>query len=102
MLAQKQKLLAEAVQNSKEKLDRLKTAQQQVDEQFAKGEISEEQYRAFQREVAKAEQDLSKFERQLAATAKTTETWKDKLDKAQTSLKNVGAKMNDMGQNLSM
>ncbi len=102
MLAQKQKLLAEAVQNSKEKLDRLKTAQQQVNEQFKKGEISEEQYRAFQREVAKAEQDLSKFERQLAATAKTTETWKDKLDKAQTSLKDFGAKMTDMGKNLSM
>jgi phage-related minor tail protein len=102
MLAQKQKLLAEAVQNSKEKLDRLKTVQQQVNEQFQKGEIAEEQYRAFQREVAKAEQDLSKFERQLAATAKTTETWKDKLDKAQTSLKNVGAKMTNVGKTLSM
>jgi phage-related protein len=94
--------LAEAVENSREKLDRLKTAQEQVNEQFRKGEINEEQYRAFQREVAKAEQDLSKFERQLAATAKTTETWKDKLDKAQTSLKNVGAKMTDIGKDLSM
>ena len=102
LLAQKQKLLAEAVQNSKEKLDRLKTAQQQVNEQFAKGEISEEQYRAFQREVAKAEQELKGFERQLNETAKTTETWKDKLDKAQKSLKDVGAKMTDMGKNLSM
>ena len=102
LLAQKQKLLAEAVQNSKEKLDRLKTAQQQVNEQFAKGEISEEQYRAFQREVAKAEQELKGFERQLNETAKATDTWKDKLDKAQTSLKNVGAKMTDMGKTLSM
>ena len=101
-MAQKQKLLAEAVQNSKEKLDRLKTAQQQVNEQFAKGEISEEQYRAFQREVVKAEQELKGFERQLNETAKATDTWKDKLDKAQTSLKNVGAKMTDMGKTLSM
>lgn len=102
LLAQKQKLLAEAVENSKEKLDRLKTAQQQVNEQFAKGEISEEQYRAFQREVAKAEQELKGFEKQLSTTVKTTETWKDKLDKAQTSLKDFGAKMTDMGKNLSM
>ena len=50
LLAQKQKLLAEAVENSREKLDRLKAAQQQVNEQFRKGEIAEEQYRAFQRE----------------------------------------------------
>ena len=102
LLAQKQKLLAEAAQNSKEKLDRLKTAQQQVNEQFAKGEISEEQYRAFQREVAKAEQELKGFEKQLNETAKATDTWKNKLDKAQTSLKNVGAKMTDVGKNLSM
>jgi len=102
LLAQKHKLLAEAVSNSKEKLDRLKTAQQEVNNQFAKGEISEEQYRAFQREVAKAEQELKGFEKQLNETAKATDTWKNKLDKAQTSLKNVGAKMTDMGKNLSM
>jgi len=102
LLAQKQRILAEAVDNSREKLDRLRAAQQQVNEQFAKGEISEEQYRAFQREVAKAEQELKGFEKQLSATVKTTETWKDKLDKAQTSLKNVGAKMTDIGKTLSM
>jgi len=102
MLAQKQKLLADAVSNSKEKLDRLKTAQEQVNEQFKKGEISEEQYRAFQREVAKAEQELKGFEKQLSTTVKTTETWKEKLDKVQTSLKDFGAKMTDMGKNLSM
>jgi len=102
LVAQKQKILAEAVENSRSKLDTLKEAQKQVNEQFAKGEISEEQYRAFQREVAKAEQELKGFERQLNETAKATDTWKNKLDKAQTSLKNVGAKMTDMGKTLSM
>ena len=102
LLAQKQKLLGEAIQNSSEKLNRLKTAQEQVNEQFRKGEISEEQYRAFQREVVKAEQELKGFERQLNETAKASETFKDKLDKAQTSLKNVGAKMTDIGKTLSM
>ena len=48
LLAQKQKLLAEAVQNSKEKLDRLKTTQQQVNEQFARGEISRRTVSGFQ------------------------------------------------------
>ncbi len=102
LLAQKQKILAEAVENSKEKLDRLKTAQQQVNEQFAKGEINEEQYRAFQREVSKAEQELKGFEKQLSETAKASDNLKDKLDKAQTSLKDFGAKMTDMGKTLSM
>src|SRR5690554_2498637 len=53
LLAQKQKLLGDAVENSREKLDRLRATQEQVNEQFKKGEISEEQYRAFQREVVK-------------------------------------------------
>ena len=102
LVAQKQKILAEAVENSKEKLDRLKTAQQQVNEQFAKGEINEEQYRAFQREVSKAEQELKGFEKQLSETAKASDNLKDKLDKAQTSLKDFGAKMTGIGKNLTM
>jgi len=66
LLAQKQKLLADAVANTREKLDRLKSVQEQVNEQFARGEISEGQYRAFQREVVKTEQELRNLEKQLS------------------------------------
>ena len=82
LLAQKQKLLAEAVQNSSEKLNRLKTAQQQVQQQFDRGEIGEDQYRAFQREVVKAEQELSKFEKQLKDTGITADQVAKKLGDA--------------------
>jgi len=95
LLAQKQKLLADAVENSREKLDRLKTAQEQVNEQFKKGEISEEQYRAFQREVVKAEQELEKFEKQLRETGLTAEQVGKKLQDA-------GQKMTNVGKNLTM
>lgn len=93
LLAQKQKLLAEAVENSREKLDRLKTAQEQVNEQFRKGEINEEQYRAFQREVVKAEQDLKKFEKQLRETGLTAEQVGKKLQDAGQKMTDVGKKM---------
>jgi phage-related minor tail protein len=95
LLAQKQKLLGEAIQNSKSKLDGLKAAQEQVNQQFAKGEISEGQYRAFQREVAKAEQELSKFEKQLKDTGITA-------DQVAKKLGDAGKKMTDMGKTLSM
>ena len=95
LLAQKQKLLADAVENSREKLDRLKAAQQQVNEQFRRGKINEEQYRAFQREVVKAEQDLKKFEKQLRETGLTAEQVGKKLQDA-------GKKMTDIGKDLSM
>lgn len=95
LLAQKQKLLAEAVENTREKLNRLKTAQEQVNEQFRKGEINEEQYRAFQREVVKAEQELKKFEKQLKETGLTAEQVGKKLQDA-------GKKMTDIGKSMSM
>jgi phage-related minor tail protein len=65
LVAQKQKLLGEAVANTKEKLETLREAQKQVQEQFERGEISEEQYRALQREIIKTEQNLKKLEKQM-------------------------------------
>ena len=62
LTAQKQKLLADAVENSREKLDTLRKAQVQVEEQFKNGAIGEAEYRAFQREVINAEQALNKAE----------------------------------------
>ena len=62
LLAQKQKILADSVGAVNEKLGILKEAAGQAQEQLAKGEISEEQFRALQREVIKTEQELKKAE----------------------------------------
>ena len=58
LLAQKQRLLAEAVSKAASKLEALKEAQKQAAEQFKRGEISEEQYNALAIEVGKAEAAL--------------------------------------------
>ncbi|EOQ69228.1 DUF2207 domain-containing protein, partial [Bacillus thuringiensis] len=50
-LAQKQQLLTQQIENTTQKLDKLKEAEQQVQAQFQNGKISEEQYRAFRREI---------------------------------------------------
>ena len=60
LLAQKQRLLAEAVTNSKTKLDALKEAEKQVQQQFERGEISQQQYEGLQREIIAATSDLDK------------------------------------------
>ena len=62
LLAQKQTLLTEAVENTKNKLDTLKEAERQVQQQFANGEVSEEQYRGLQREIIATEQNLRSLE----------------------------------------
>jgi len=92
LLAQKQKLLAESVENTKDKLDRLKTAQEQINEQFKKGEINEGQYRAFQREIIKTEQELKKLEKNLSEVGQASIEMGSDVDKA-------GSKLNDLGDN---
>ena len=89
LIAQKQELLGKAVSNAKEKLDTLRTAQAQVEQQFASGQISDEQYRAFTREVAKAEGEVNKFEQELEQMGSAAERADDKVadvgDKAQSA-----------------
>ena len=66
LLSQKQELLAKQVSNAKEKLETLKTAEEQVQKQFAEGKIGEGQYRAFQREVETTKNVLKGYEGKLA------------------------------------
>lgn len=68
LLAQKQQVLTAAVKETTEKLKILKQAEAQVVDQFNRGDIGEDQLRAFQREVAKTEQELKSFESQLDGT----------------------------------
>lgn len=58
LLAQKQRLLADAVSKTADKLKTLKEAQKQAAEQFKRGEISEEQYNALAIEIGKTEAAL--------------------------------------------
>lgn len=95
LLAQKQKLLSDAVGNTKSKLDTLKEAEKQVQEQFKKGEIGEEQYRAVQREVVKTEQELKSLEKQLRQTNINWEETAKKID-------NFGKKASEIGKTMSM
>lgn len=77
LLAQKQKILAEEVENTKNKLEVLKTAQKQVEEQFKQGKIGEEQYRAFQREVIKTENELKSLEGALKDATRNLDEFGD-------------------------
>lgn len=93
LLAQKQKLLKESISATKDKLDVLKTAEAQAQEQFKKGEISEEQYRALQREIVATETHLEKLEEQAKESNSTLE------DVAEAAGK-VGEKSEALGKKL--
>ena len=65
LLAQKQKILTEAVKETTDKLEILRKAEEQVVEQFNRGDIGEDQLRAFQREIIKTQSELDDFEAKL-------------------------------------
>jgi len=62
LLAQRQKLLQQAVEGTSEKLKSLKEAEKQAQEQFQRGEISEQQYNALKREIIDTEEKLNGLE----------------------------------------
>ncbi|MCT0009826.1 phage tail tape measure protein [Weissella confusa] len=68
LVAQKQKLLGNAVEATETKLKALKSAQSQVEAQFKSGDIGEEQYRGFQREVQATEGQLNRLKSGLQST----------------------------------
>lgn len=73
LLAQKQQVLADAVANTREKLDTLKEAERQVQAQFERGEVSEEQVRALQREIIATTNKLEGYEKAAKETADAVE-----------------------------
>lgn len=97
LLTQKQTLLKEAIANTKEKLDTLKTAQKQVQEQFEKGEITEEQYRDLQREIVATEQKLKSLTNELrefgSVGAQKVAEVGEKMKSAGESIENAGKKV---------
>ena len=91
LLAQKQKILKEAIGSTKEKLDTLKEAEKQVQEQFENGEVSEEQYRALQREIASTEIKLGDLEQQAQESNKELEGVADAADDTAEKVSKIDA-----------
>lgn len=96
LLAQKHKLLAEAVSETKEKLATLKTAAEQANTALANGEISKEQYDALQREIVETEQDLKNLETQANQSATAVQ----KIAATGEKLKTAGDNISSAGQKL--
>ena len=69
LIAQKHRLLAQAVSETREKLETLKTAQRQADEALRNGTISQQQYDGLQREIVETEQELRRLEQQAEQSA---------------------------------
>lgn len=96
LLAQKHRLLGQTVEDTKEKLATLKTAAEQANTALANGEISQEQYDAFQREIIETEQELKRLETQANQSAVAMQ----KIAATGEKLKSAGNSISEAGKKL--
>lgn len=93
LLQQKQKALADEIGSTKEKLETLKTAEQQAQQQFAEGKISQEQYDALKREIIATEESLKSLETEAKNAPnqmqQSLEGLNTKIKTTQTELKEI-------------
>ena len=99
LLAQKQQILTREVEATKDKLQTLRDTQEQVQAQFDKGEITEEQYRDFQREIINTEDQLKSLEKELSNFGSVGA---QKVAAVGEQMKDVGGKIEDVGKKVSV
>ncbi|MDU6580739.1 MAG: phage tail tape measure protein [Lactococcus lactis] len=93
LVAQKQQLLSKQVELTTKKLDGLKGAQADVERQFSNGDIGEEQYRAFQREVVATEGRLDHYKQSLKDIESSS-------GEAGNATKGLGGKFDELGDSV--
>lgn len=100
LLAQKQTLLSKAISETEDKLKLLKDAEAQVQEQFERGEASEEQFRALRREIVATEGKLEGYKKEVQNTAEVQDKLGKASDEAADDIDDAGDAANDTAKDV--
>ena len=96
LLSQKQRLLGDAIGETRTKLDTLKTAGEQANVALANGDITQAQYDALQREIIETTEELRRLEEQ----AKQSATAVQEVAAKGEQLKEMGDKVSGVGEKM--
>lgn len=96
LLKQKQDVLSESIENTEEKLRRLKSAEDKVAQAFEDGKIDAEQYRAFQRNIVTTEQKLNDLKSELNKTGQAFEDLGTDAKKSEKKLDDYKKEVDDV------
>ena len=100
-IAQKQQILAKQLENTTEKLNRLKGAQEQVEQQFANGDIGEKQYRSFRREIEYTEKSIKDLDGKITQLSSAPVTdLKQEMSKVDDATSEASEGVKDLGNEL--
>ena len=94
LIAQKHRVLGEAVEATKQKLETLRTAQEQATQALSQGTITQEQYDALQREIIETTEELRHLEEQARQSGEAVQSIAAKGEK----LKDIGGKISGVGK----
>lgn len=100
-LAQKQQILSKQLEITTEKLNTLKSAQEEVEKQFQNGDIGEKQYRAFRREIEFTEKSVKDLKSKISQLdGNEVKELKKDFNKVEESSDDAKESVKDLGNEL--
>lgn len=100
LLAQKQALLAQAIEKTAAKLEQLEDAQEQVNAAYEKGDIGKEQYMAFQREIEETKSSLQGYKTELTSMETEQKALEASTQRLQKLFDATGTEVDDYADTL--
>lgn len=101
LIAEQQKLLAQNIETTKQKLNALKAAEDDVNKAYQNGSINTDEYIAYQSELVKTENRLKSLESELADSASETGKAGDAAGEASNDIDKLGNASEDAGDKAS-
>lgn len=96
LLAQKQTVLKQSIEQTTKKVESLKEAQQRFIE--SGGDLNSAEYRTLQREIINTENKLKQFKLEASNWTKVSKS----LDNVSSKMRNLGSKISSVGQKMSV
>lgn len=100
LLAQKQELLTKQVDLTTKRLEAMKGAQEDVQNQFKNGDIGEEEFRTFQREIAATEGRLDNYKKKLSEIENSSDGAGNATNDLSDDVGDLGGSMETVGQTI--
>ena len=102
LLRQKYELLNDSIESTEKKLDSLREAEKQVQQQFERGEVSQDQYNGLQREIIATEQALGRLQNEARDTENRINGIDEKpIEQVEDAAEDAGDALRDAGDDAS-
>ncbi len=95
LVAQKQQLLSQAVSQTSDKLEALESAQEQVVAVFQRGDIGQDKYQAFQREVEETRGKLNQYKNDLSSLQTEQDRFSSNTARLEKLFSSTGTQVDD-------